>query len=501
MPLAVPALVMLLVVGALGFRLIGIDFGRPYVYHPDEYAIAKPGILMAHFNGWNPHAYYYPSALMYAEKAIAIAVHHFAHAPYESTIAYGFDTAAYRAYYEAIPEQFDFYLAGRILVAILGSLTVAITFAAGRAAAGLTGGFAAAIFVALAPLAVIHAHYLTTDVPATMFVALALYLTIRGRDGGRTLIASGLVAGLAASTKYNAGAVVIAPLVIALALPSPPMARVRLAAAVTLASVVGFAVLTPVVLIDPGVILNALHGQVLTYSSRAGQTGGNSFGYWLDYLWSPALGPAFAIASVAGIVAAAVRRERTMVAILAFTVVYFVIVSFPSVRFERNLIPLFPALAILTGVALADLVKRRRLAITAVAVAVFAIGAATALAADVDNDLALMRPDPRTIALDWINANLPAGSRIAREDYSPQPSPDRYEVGVIPFLSDHPLQWYRDQKVDFLVASSYAYGWVIGPGEQFYRDLSALPLLFDIPPGPGTAVGPEIKVYDLRGSH
>ena len=162
LPLTVPAIALLLVIGALGFRLIGIDFGRPYIYHPDEYAIAKPGILMAQYNGWNPHAYYYPSALMYAEKAIAIAVHHFAHAPYESTIAYGFDTAAYRAYYEAIPEQFDFYLAGRILVAILGSLTVAITFAAGRAAAGLTGGFAAAIFVALAPLAVVHAHYLTS---------------------------------------------------------------------------------------------------------------------------------------------------------------------------------------------------------------------------------------------------------------------------------------------------------------------------------------------------
>jgi 4-amino-4-deoxy-L-arabinose transferase-like glycosyltransferase len=333
-----------------------------------------------------------------------------------------------------------------------------------------------------------------------MFVALALYFTIRGRDGGRTLIAAGLVAGLAASTKYNAGAVVIAPLVVALALPSPAMARVRLGVAVTLASVVGFAMLTPVVLIDPGVILNALHGQVVTYSSRPGQTGGNSFGYWLDYLWSPALGPAFAIASVAGMVAAAMRRERTMIAILAFTVVYFVIVSFPSVRFERNLIPLFPALAILTGVALSDLMKRRRLAINAIAVAVFAIGATTALAADVDNDLTLMRPDPRTVALDWINANLPPGSRIAREDYSPQPSPARFEVGVIPFLSDHPLQWYRDQEVDFLVASSYAYGWVIGPGEQFYRDLSALPLLVDIPPGTATAVGPEIKIYDLRSS-
>ena len=161
---------------------------------------------------------------------------------------------------------------------------------------------------------------------------------------------------------------------------------------------IGFAMLTPVVLIDPGVILNALHGQVLTYSSRPGQTGGNSFGYWLSYLWMPALGPAFAVAAVAGMVAAAVRRERAC----------------RFLRYDRlaKYHPFHPCKyrlephSVVPGPGHPHRRRARHLRRKAEwlkisrplsAVAVFVIGATSALAADVDNDLTLMRPDPRTV--------------------------------------------------------------------------------------------------------
>ena len=488
-----------LIVVALGLRLVGIDFGRPYVYHPDEWVVAKPGMLMAEYNGWNPHQFLYPSALMYAMKAIAVAVHEVTGAPYAAPIAYGFDSLAYRQYFEAIPEQFDFYLAGRFLVAVIGSLTVALVFAAGRALTSSAGGLAAAAVAALAPLAVVHAHYLTTDVPSALCVALALLLTILGRDGGRLLIAAGLVAGLAASTKYNAGAVVIAPVWVALALPLPWSARLRIAVALTLAAIFGFVALTPAVLIEPGSIVEALRTQIFAYRVQSEAPLSSGAAHWLNYLWTSGLGPGFALTAAIGVVAAVGRRERTTAGILAFTIVYFVSVSIPSLRYERNLLPLIPPLAILGGVATAALIARPGRLFTAMAIALVTIGSVSAFKASVEADLALLRPDTRTVALDWINANVPAGSRIARENYTPQPSPDRFEVGTVVTLAEHPLTWYLDHEVDFIVASDYSYGYVLGPGEEFYRDLSTLPLVLDVRPGPMTSLSPRILIYDARG--
>lgn len=495
-----------LVAVALALRLVGIDHGRPYVYHPDEWVVAKPAIQMVQHNGWNPHLFLYPSALMYAEKALVAIIHATTGAPLVSPIAYGFDTLAYRGYYEAIPEQFDFYLAGRILVAILGSITVVVVYAAGRAAGGRAAGIAAALVVALVPLAVSHSHYLTTDVPSAMVVAIVLLLTIRGHEGGRTLLLAGLVAGFAASTKYNAGAVVLAPLIVALALPEPLRARIRLAAGITAASMVGFLALTPATLLEPWSIVDALRTQVVAYTSGPGVSGDNGAEFWIRYLWLEGLGPAFALATLFGIVAAATRRTRTMAGILGFTTVYFAIVAVAALRFERNLLPLIPAFAILVGIGVADLgrlVHVRRLghaAIAVVAVGLVAIGCAQSLRIDIGRDQAFLRTDTRTVALEWINANVPPGSRIARENYTPQPAPDRYEVGCIVWLSEHPLDWYRTQEVDFVVASEYIFGYLTDGAEgQFYRELFAEPIALDLGPD-ASSTGPRIVIVDLRAT-
>ena len=75
---------------------------------------------------------------------------------------------------EAAPERAALFLVGRSVTAIMGTLTIVAVYFLGRRLYGRRAGLLAALLYAVAPLAVVHAHFLTVDVPATFFVTMAL---------------------------------------------------------------------------------------------------------------------------------------------------------------------------------------------------------------------------------------------------------------------------------------------------------------------------------------
>jgi hypothetical protein len=109
-------------------------------------------------------------------------------------------------------------------------------------------------------------------------------------------------------------------------------------------------------------------------------------------------------------------------------------------------------------------------------------------------------PDTRTIARQWIDANLPDGSTIVREQYTPQPDTDRYHVGYLLTLSEHDVSWYREQGFRYAVASDRQYYRYLAPGYEsevaFYLELLSLPVVFSIDSSE-TAQGPRIDIVDL----
>jgi hypothetical protein len=70
-------------------------------------------------------------------------------------------------------------LTGRLMTAVMGALTVWAIWAVGRRLFGDRTGTTAGFLYAIAPAAVVHAHYATVDVPATLFVTLALIYAAR----------------------------------------------------------------------------------------------------------------------------------------------------------------------------------------------------------------------------------------------------------------------------------------------------------------------------------
>ena len=460
---------------AVALRFIGLDWGRPFVYHPDEWVIANPAIDMVRTGSWDPRLYLYPSGLVYVERLIVAAISLLQPSVSLATNPLGgYADLPWRGGSNALLDQFVLFYAGRAFVATLGALTVLPTYLAARSMSNVVGGLAAALVIAVAPLAVLNSHYLTTDVPSAAFAALTLCLALRSeRSGGRWLLAAGFAAGLAASTKYNGGLVVIVPLVMLLA-SSPPRQWLRRtvvtrAAGIALASIAGFILLTPAVVYDfARVWTGGIIYQLQAYSAGLpGAQGSDNGIYFLRVLWSDSgLGPGLSVLAVAGLLIAMIQHRRGDVAVLTFVAAYFVLVSVPTVRFSRNLLPLLPFLAVLSGRAVGWLydalpapprcipVAMKRRAAAAATVALLVAVAMPSLSSAISSDRVLQRPDTRTIALQWIEANVPLGATIVREEFTPQVPNPEYRVGFVWLLANKPLDWYREAGFEYAITSS-----------------------------------------------
>ncbi len=300
------------------------------------------------------------------------------------------------------PQGFSYgfaVLVCRLVTAAMGVLTVAACWLAGKRLAGPAGGAVAALFVALAPLHVQHSQFVTVDVPSAMWVSLALLMTVSGRS-----TAGGFLSGLAAATKYTTGAVLAAPLALALTEGAGP--RWKRAALACAAAAGGFLLGCPGPLLYPGDFLRDFLFEV--HHARTGHglvflETGPGWLYHLLHSLLPGLGWPLLALTFAALFWSLRSRDRRLRPVLVFAAVFYVILSLGQVRFARYTIPLIPAFAMLAGAAAAAVPVRLRLA-----------GGALVLAGThaVLLNTAFVRPDPRTEAARWMRSNIPPGSTV-----------------------------------------------------------------------------------------
>jgi hypothetical protein len=170
-------LIALAAIGVLAaaLRLIGITFGLPAVYNPDEIAIMSRALAFAK-GDLNPHNFLYPTFYFYVLFA-------WVGASFVVTWLLGIvpSLAAFQAQFFTDPT--NIYLAGRLLGATCGVATVLLTYALGArlagAGAGRAAGLAAALFLAVSPTNVRDSHYVKHDVPVTLTVVIAQLAILR----------------------------------------------------------------------------------------------------------------------------------------------------------------------------------------------------------------------------------------------------------------------------------------------------------------------------------
>jgi len=432
-----PAALVLL---ALALRLYGIQAGLPQVYEE-----AYPFKMAWPMWGWgpgrgldlNPHWFRYPGLTLDLQFLGQGALYLFLRATgaVHSTVDF------------RILQQVDktpFYLVGRSITAVLGALTVLPVYALARRVAGTGAAIAAALLVALSPALVAKSQVIEVDVPLTLFVAWGLLAAVDLASGltRRRAIVMGIVTGLAATAKYPgmvlAASGLLGVVLGARAAQGPRAREAKRARRIAWPAAAGTSALaflatafatSPYLFLDSRSALADL--AVEREHMRLGHFGSDLGSTWLTYVrdWFTATaGWPLALASLAGLVVFLGMRRRAWAMVLgAFVVAYAALVSSFAMKADRYLLPLIPAACVFAAALVAELCARARTRwAMAGATAVLALPALLALPSHV----ASLRPDTRTLARTWFEANVPAGAFVACEQYGP-PLPSPLELQAV----------------------------------------------------------------------
>lgn len=345
-------------------------------------------------------------------------------------------------------ENAALFLTGRIVTALMGAATVPALYVLGSRCFGRKAGLLAALFYAIAPLAVVLSHYLTVDAPATLFVTLALYWSVRMADSTspdgvesqearekqnaakgswrewKPALLAAVFVGLAAATKYNAGMVVIAP-VMALFVnrQAGVTAANRVLKLICLLAFTGivFLIACPGPWLNWDVFWNGTYpGSGAHYElfehTRTGHgelflNTGNGWWYHLVSSLNYGMGIPLLLLSLGGLAYAFRRRTASDRVLISFFLLSYFIGGLSTVRFARYMLPLFPVLCLFaarfaTAAFASKTVQRAALGFGAFT-ALFTAGIGLSLS----HTMSLQ--DARDAAADYLQKNAPQGASVA----------------------------------------------------------------------------------------
>jgi hypothetical protein len=127
------------------------------------------------------------------------------------------------------------------------------------------------------------------------------------------------------------------------------------------------------------------------------------------------------------------------------------------------------------------------------------------LVASVSLGRELAQTDHRELAGQWVEDNMPKGSKIALEHYGIPFDYDRYQVEDVIRASDHELDWYTQQGFDTLIVSDGVWEILRREPEIYAGKLDALDditggstLIAEfVPEPPGIVIAgyPTVEVY------
>ncbi|MDQ5850986.1 MAG: glycosyltransferase family 39 protein, partial [Chloroflexota bacterium] len=482
---------------AFGLRAYAAHWGLPYVDHADEPTLVNIALGMLRSGDLNPHFFMYPSLYFYLLLGVFSAHYRWGQATglYSSLDQMSITTH----FYTSVP---GFFVWGRMLTSVIGSLTVLNLYVLGKRMWSPGAGLIAALCVATAPYHMRHSQFVTTDVTSAWFVVLAFTSAVAIMQTGRwpSYVAAGLYAGLAAATKYNAGAVVLAVIAAhGLCWGRQALARVARLTGAGAAAVLGFVVGTPYVVLDWPHFLKDIGNQASHYGGglHGDYLGAWNIGAYVEFFWTDGLRPAACIALVAGLVVLLWQRPKVGLLWLSFAVPYLLLFLPWQTHFMRNLMPLLVLCAVPVGVAGAVIVERvlqhapylSPAAAAAVLVVLYGITTRDA----VTFTLFEATPNSRVLAGNFVRT-LPRGQRMAVELNPAQWLGDPI-VEPVSSITDHSLEWYRANNFRYLVTNDDRRD---ERDPQLYKAITANAKRLRVFPGARDGKpGPHVEVLDL----
>ena len=496
-------LAMILALAAM-LRFVGIGSGIPFNIGVDEPEIMDRAIRMMRTGDFNPHFFDYPGLYFYVQLVVACL---------------RFIVGATAGHWTSLDQvdAADFYLWGRAVTALLGTLTVFLVYHIGMRWGTRYAALAAGL-MAVMPLHVRESHYVLTDVPLTFFVTLGLLLTLRAAERERAIdfAWAGAAAGLAAATKYPGGLSLLVPLIaVWLTLGAKP-SRLAASLAVLAGAAAAFLLAAPYTILDLPAFLNG-YAHLAGYYSPKPLAEAAAITYFKHLTRSMAW-PAFLLLLI-GIGLGAVRSIRgpgrvRWTVTLVFPLVYFYFLSGQTLVFGRYLLPLLPSVCLLaaagcvSGVSLLRRFDIPRAARTAIIAAI----TIAAVLPPAWQSLVFMRTLTRTSTVElahaWMLDNIPKGSSIVIETQALLTGNAFKSRNVPQLVQDYraPQEYadYVEAGVEYIVASSQKYGDALQMPHKQPALYAAYMRLFEqsrevarFTPD-AEHPGPELRIYKLK---
>jgi tetratricopeptide (TPR) repeat protein len=507
-------LTLILIAGAY-VRLRGLGWGLPEVFEeatPWRQALEMWGGASGHLD-FNPHFFNYPAFSFYIQWAGQALVY------IAGRLTGDFSSVQdMLAYARSDPGRF--ILVGRLITSLFGVASIYLIYRVASEVFSRPAGLVAALFLAFNFSHIRRGQFIATDVPLVFFILLAFIpILMVARDGGRRhYIWAGVCVGLATGVKYP-GALAVTGIVAA-------HVYRHLSAGRTLRRIIGdprlwlslglvalvFLAVSPYCLLDYRGFLRDFgferaHMRMGHFGAAGRYT---SYGSYLLHIIPGVLTLPLALLAACGLGYGIARYRGPSAVLVAFPVVYFAAVGSWKTAADHYILPLVPFMLVFAGLLIWALSGRapaaRRHLVLGTAACLFAVPSVVEVHAYYARP---ERPDNRTLARAYIAGNIPRGSAIVREEYTPDLDPAEYLVFDLPLSALYPrstepfydFRWYED--FDYAVISNEVYlRYLNDPGAypvhvRFYRDLEANSTLVR-EFGDRSGTGPTIKIYRIR---
>lgn len=390
---------------ALAFllRVWGLGFGLPYLYHADEPIVVNHALAYG-MGDLNPHFFKIPPLvsyllfICYGIYCVAGCAAGLFHSVRDFEQLFYFDPSSF------------YWMARLIFGVLLGTVTVYVLYRLAKKVVDPGASLWAAFFLAVNFLHARDSHYIYADIPLLLSLLagfLVLFRIVANPFSWKLHLVAGGMVGLAAATKYNGAFLAIPYLWVCLrCVPwrKWPIAFILAGAGAAII----FVALNPYAVIDPSFFMQELVSQ-----SVANQ-GGFSWLHPLTYSLAGAMGWPMLIAALLGTVAALFGKEARRQAAAIFVAAYYAVLCRFGQPYDRYVLPLVPFMVIFAAHVFRGVERRSRLLFWVL----IPFAVLPSFIALVHWDLLMSKPDVRTIAKNWIEAHIPAGSSLALDGTS-----------------------------------------------------------------------------------